>query len=72
MISTKDAKIMILNIAILYLCTPLTRKEYLKMKLFDLPDSVVEHYQLRQKATADGHVYVAIKRECTASHKRGF
>ena len=61
-ISTKEAKFMTLDIANFYLCTPLTRKEYLKMKLSDFPDSVIKHYQLRQKATADGHVYVAIKK----------
>ena len=43
-ISTKDAKFMTLDIANFYLCTPLTRKEYLRMKLADFPDSVIEHY----------------------------
>ena len=53
---------MTLDIANFYLCTPLPRKEYLKMKLSDFPDSVIEHYDLKAKVTSDGYVYVAIKR----------
>ena len=32
------------------------------MKLTDFPDNVIDHYNLRQKATPDGFVYVAIKK----------
>ena len=32
------------------------------MKLVNFPDFVIEHYQLRHKAPADGHVYVAVKK----------
>ena len=53
---------MTLDIADFYLCTPLKRKEYLKMKLTNFPDSVIEHYKLQQKATPNGYVYVAIKK----------
>ena len=42
--------------------TPLKRKEYLKMKISYFPESVISHYNLGEKATPDGFVYVAIKR----------
>ena len=45
-ISTEGAKFMTLDIANFYLCTPLPRKEYLKMKLADFPDAVIAHYDL--------------------------
>ena len=42
--------------------TPLKRKEYVKMKLSDFPESVISHYNLVKKATPDGFLYVFIKR----------
>ena len=53
---------MILDISNVYLMTPLKRKEYVKMKLSDFPESVIAHYNLGEKATPDRFVYVAIKR----------
>jgi len=53
---------MMLDISNFYLNTPLKRKEYLRMKLADFPEDVIEHYQLRQKATPKGHIYVAVKK----------
>ena len=41
--------------------TPLKRKEYVKMKLSDFPETVIAHYNLGEKATPDGFVYVTIK-----------
>ena len=32
------------------------------MKISDFPENVIEHYNLREKATPDRFVYVAIKR----------
>ena len=61
-ISMKGAKFMILDISNFYLMTPLKRKEYVRMKLSDFPEKVIEHYNLREKATQDGFVYVAIKK----------
>ena len=53
---------MTLNISNFYLMTPLKRKEYARMKISDFPENVIEHYNLREKATPDRFVYVAIKR----------
>ena len=52
---------MILDISKFYLITPLKRKENVKMKLSDFPETVIAHYNLLKKATPDGFVYVAIK-----------
>ena len=61
-ISTPGAKFMTMDIANFYLMTPLKRKEYLRMKMSDIPDAIVQQYKLNEKATADGYVYIAIKR----------
>ena len=53
---------MILDISNFYLMTPLRRKEYVKMKLSDFPETVTAHYNLCEKSTPDGFVYVAIKK----------
>ena len=38
------------------------QSKYMSLKLSDLPKSVVQHYNLAEKATMDGYVYVDIKR----------
>ena len=43
--------------------TPLKSKSYVKMKLSDFPESVIAHYNLGEKATPDGFVYVATREE---------
>ena len=53
---------MILDISNFYLMTPMKRKEYVKMKLSDYPETVLAHYNLCEKETPDEFVYVAIKR----------
>ena len=42
--------------------TPLKRKEYTRMKLSDLHESVIDHYKLKDKATPDGYVFMAVKK----------
>ena len=43
-----------------YLNTPLSKYEYLHLKLVDIPPNVSEQHQLKAKATDDGWVYVEI------------
>ena len=52
---------MILDISKNNLITPLKRKEYVKMKLSDFPESIISHYNLGEKATPDGFVHASIK-----------
>ena len=54
MISTAGAKFFTMGISIFYLNTPLPRKEYVRMKLKDFDEQVIQQYNLKDIATADG------------------
>ena len=60
-VSTPNAKFMTIDIKDFYLSTKLKRFEYLRLKLDDLPDDVIEHYKLREKVNKNGYVYVEIQ-----------
>ena len=47
------------------------RFEYMRLKLTDLPENVVQHYKLSAKVTKDCYVYVKCDEACTASPKPG-
>ena len=51
---------MSIDISNFYLNTPLPRFEYLKLKLTNIPQEVIDEYNLKTKVTEDGHVYVKI------------
>ena len=55
-ISTPGAKFMTMDIKDFYLNTPMTRYEYMRLKIADMPDVVIEHYNLREIATPDGFI----------------
>ena len=38
----------------------MARSEYMRLKFSDLPESLVKHYNIEDKATRDGYVYVDI------------
>ena len=57
-ISTKGAKFMTMDISNFYLMTPLSRPEYIRIKLTDLPDEIINEYKLKEKATKDGSIYI--------------
>ena len=52
---------MTMDISNFYLTTPLKRKGYMRMKLKDMPEDVIEYYHLHEKATEDGWIYIAVK-----------
>ena len=56
-ISTPNAKCLTADIKDFYLRTPMERPEYMRLKLADIPDEVIEHYNLRALATSDGYIY---------------
>jgi hypothetical protein len=58
--STTGAKFMTMDIKDFYLNTPMMRYEYMRLKLSDIPDDVIKHYNLQTIATADGFVYCKI------------
>ena len=59
-ISTKGARFATADISNFYLMTPLKRPEYAKVKLSDIPEEVIEEYNLREKVTPDGYVYLKV------------
>jgi hypothetical protein len=54
---------MSLDISNFYLMAPMTRYEYVRMKLDDFPDEIIEEYNLRKIATKDDTV-IAKCRKC--------
>jgi hypothetical protein len=44
-----------------YLCTPMARYEYMRLKLADMPKDVIKHYCLCDIAMPDGYVYCKIR-----------
>jgi hypothetical protein len=61
MISTPGARFFTMDIKNFYLCTPMSRYKYMRLKLLDMPEDVIEHYKLRNIATPDGYVYCEIR-----------
>jgi hypothetical protein len=61
-ISTPGARFANADISNFYLMTPLTRPEYARIKLTDIPDEIVDQYRLKEKATPDGWVYFKVVR----------
>jgi hypothetical protein len=59
-ILTKGAQYRTIDLKDFYLMTPLTRPEYMRMKIKDLPEEFVTMYNLTNKATANGFVYIKI------------
>jgi hypothetical protein len=45
-----------------YLNTPMTRPEYMRLKLSDIPEEVIEHYNLRNIATPEEYVYCEVNK----------
>jgi hypothetical protein len=61
-ISTEGARFMTMDIKDFYLNTPMARFEYMLLRIADMPDDVIAHYNLRNKATPDGYIYCEIQK----------
>ena len=57
-ISTHGARFTTMDIANFYLMTPLKRPEYLKIKMRDIPEEIINKFKLQDLATADGNVHI--------------
>ena len=53
---------MSIDIKNVYLNTPMPQYEYMRLKLSDLPDDVIHHYNLKNIMTKDGYIYTEIRR----------
>ncbi len=61
-ISTKGAKCVMLDAKDFYLNIPMKRYKYMHIKITDIPDKIIEEYNLRE-ITEDGYVYCKIRKE---------
>ena len=52
-VSTAGAEFMTLDINFFYMNTPLARYEYLRLKISDLLEDVIEQYGLKDKTTSE-------------------
>ena len=60
-ISTTNAKFMTINIKDFYLNTPMERPEFMRLKLSDILDNIIDLNKLRDRVH-DGYVYVCIQK----------
>jgi hypothetical protein len=61
-ISTAGAKFMTMDINDFYLNTPMARYKYMKLRLANMPEDVIKHYQFANKATPKGYIYCKIQK----------
>ncbi len=61
-ISTPHARYMTLDLENFYLNTPMKRYEYVRIKLTDIPEEVIEEYGLRNKSDDNEFVYVEVQK----------
>ena len=61
-VSTSNAKFMTVDIKYFYLNTLMYQSKYMRLKLSNFPKIVLQHYNLAEKTTRDGYVYVEINR----------
>jgi hypothetical protein len=59
-ISTPGARCIMLDIKDFYLNTPMKCKEYMRLKMTDIPDEIIKEYNLQELVTEDGYVYCGI------------
>ena len=58
--STPGARCIMVDIKDFYLNTPMKRPEYMRIKISDIPEEIIEQYNLRELVEDDGHVYCEI------------
>jgi len=63
-ISTPGARFFTMDIKKFYLNTPIpmVRYEYMRLKLADMLEDIIEHYKLHDVTTPDGYVYCEIRK----------
>jgi hypothetical protein len=61
-VSTLGARYMTLDIKNFYLNMPMVRYEYVPIKTDDIPNKIIVEYNLRDKISNDGYIYVEIQK----------
>ena len=59
---TTNPKFMKIDVKCLYLNTPMARSKYMRLKIRDFPESVMQQYNFEANCTKDIYMYVEIKR----------
>ena len=59
-ISTPGARFMTMDISNFYLMTPLLRPEYIRVRLSDMPEEIIQEYKLKEKANAKGFIFLSV------------
>jgi hypothetical protein len=52
--------------------TPLLRPEYIRIKITDLPDEIINQYKLDDKVNKNGHIHLSITRGMYGLPQSGF
>ncbi len=60
LLSTPNAKCIMIDIKDFYLQTPMERAEYMRLKISDMPEEVIQYYNLISLVTQDGYLYCKI------------
>jgi hypothetical protein len=61
-ISTPNAKYMTMGIKDFYLDTPMARYKYMRLRIANMPNDVIKHYQLTDLTTPGGYNYCKIQK----------
>ena len=61
-ISTKNARFMTMDIANFYLMTTLSRPEYIRVSIRDIPEEIIQEYKLQSIVTDNGMIYIEANR----------
>ena len=61
-LSTNKAKYMTIDISNMYLNTPLDCFEYMRMPLTDIPQEIIDEYNLSDLVTPHGWIYMEIRK----------
>ena len=61
-VSTRNAKLMTMNISNVYLMTPLKQPEYIHISIRDIPEEIINKYKLRE--IVDNKVSIHIQSNC--------
>jgi hypothetical protein len=61
-ISARGARFMTMDIFNFYSMTPLHRPEFIRMKLSNILDEIIDKYKLQNKTTPSGSIYIVANR----------
>ena len=61
-ISTQGARFMTLDIKNLYLNTPMEQYKYVRIKLDEVPEEIIQQYLLQDKVDSKGYIFIEVKK----------